>query len=46
MGGRIAWRSRLARPDLVDALVLVGAGIPIEDWSAEMNAHGGASTSS
>ena len=40
MGGRIALEVTLARPDLVDALVLVGAGIPIEDWSAEMEAHG------
>jgi pimeloyl-ACP methyl ester carboxylesterase len=27
----------LARPELVEALVLVGAGLPDHDWSEEMN---------
>lgn len=40
MGARIALEVTLARPDLVGALVLAGAGIPNDDWSAEMNAHG------
>ena len=40
MGGRVALEVALARPDLVGALVLVGAGIPNDDWSAEMKAHG------
>jgi 3-oxoadipate enol-lactonase len=38
MGGRIALEAALARPALVDALVLVGAGLPGHDRSAEMNA--------
>jgi 3-oxoadipate enol-lactonase len=38
MGGRIALEVALARPALVDALVLVGAGLPGHDRSAEMNA--------
>jgi pimeloyl-ACP methyl ester carboxylesterase len=38
MGGRIALEVALARPDLVEALVLVGSGLPGHDWSAEMNA--------
>jgi 3-oxoadipate enol-lactonase len=38
MGGRVALEVALARPELVDALVLVGAGLPGHDWSAEMNA--------
>jgi 3-oxoadipate enol-lactonase len=38
MGGRIALEVALARPELVEALVLVGAGLPGHDWSAEMNA--------
>jgi 3-oxoadipate enol-lactonase len=40
MGGRIAMEVAVARPDLVAALVLVGAAVPGHDWSAEMNAHG------
>jgi 3-oxoadipate enol-lactonase len=38
MGGRIALEVALARPERVEALVLVGAGLPGHDWSAEMNA--------
>jgi pimeloyl-ACP methyl ester carboxylesterase len=38
MGGRVALEVALARPELVEALVLVGAGFPGHDWSAEMNA--------
>ncbi len=38
MGGRIALEVALARPELVEALVLVGAGFPGHDWSEEMNA--------
>ncbi len=33
VGGRIAVEVALARPDLVDRLVLVGAGLPGHDWS-------------
>jgi 3-oxoadipate enol-lactonase len=36
MGGRAALEVALARPELVEALVLVGAGFPGHDWSAEM----------
>jgi 3-oxoadipate enol-lactonase len=38
MGGRVALEVALARPELIDAIVLVGAGFPGHDWSAEMNA--------
>jgi pimeloyl-ACP methyl ester carboxylesterase len=38
MGARIALEVALARPELVEALVLVGAGLPGHEWSAEMNA--------
>ena len=38
MGGRVALEVAVARPELVDALVLVGAGFPGHAWSAEMNA--------
>jgi 3-oxoadipate enol-lactonase len=38
MGGRAALEVALTRPELVEALVLVGAGFPGHDWSAEMNA--------
>jgi 3-oxoadipate enol-lactonase len=38
MGGRVALEVAIARPELVDALVLVGAGFPGHDWSAEMKA--------
>jgi pimeloyl-ACP methyl ester carboxylesterase len=38
MGARTALEVALARPELVEALVLVGAGLPGHEWSAEMNA--------
>lgn len=38
MGGRIALEVSLARPELIEALVLVGAGLPGHQWSAEMKA--------
>jgi pimeloyl-ACP methyl ester carboxylesterase len=38
MGGRVALEVAIARPELVEALVLVGAGFPGHEWSAEMNA--------
>jgi pimeloyl-ACP methyl ester carboxylesterase len=38
MGGRVALEATVARPDLVDALVLVGSGFPGHDWSEEMQA--------
>lgn len=38
MGGRVALEVAIVRPELVEALVLVGAGFPGHDWSAEMNA--------
>ena len=38
MGGRAALEVALARPELVEALVLVGTGFPGHDWSAEMQA--------
>lgn len=37
-GGQIALELAVARPDLVDALVLVGAGLPGHAWSAQMQA--------
>ena len=36
LGGRVALEAAVARPDLVEALVLVGAGLPDHDWSEEM----------
>jgi len=38
VGGRIALEVAVARPELVDALVLVGSGLPGYEWSEEMNA--------
>jgi pimeloyl-ACP methyl ester carboxylesterase len=38
MGGRVALEVALARPELVEVLVLVGSGLPGHDWSAEMTA--------
>jgi 3-oxoadipate enol-lactonase len=38
MGGRVALEVAIARPELVEALVLVGAGLPGYEWSAEMKA--------
>jgi 3-oxoadipate enol-lactonase len=40
MGGRVALEVALARPELVSALVLVGAGVPGGEWSDEMQAYG------
>lgn len=40
MGGRVALEVALARPELVGALVLVGAGLPGPDRSAELTAAG------
>jgi pimeloyl-ACP methyl ester carboxylesterase len=37
-GGQIALELAVARPDLADALVLVGAGLPGHDWSASVRA--------
>ena len=38
MGGRVALEVAIARPELVEALVLVGAGLPGHEWSAAMKA--------
>jgi 3-oxoadipate enol-lactonase len=38
MGGRVALEVSIARPELVEALVLVGAGFPGHVWSAQMKA--------
>ena len=38
MGGQVALEVAVARPDLVSALVLVGAGVPGHDWSDETRA--------
>jgi len=38
MGGRVGLEVAIARPELVEALVLVGAGFPGHEWSAEMKA--------
>jgi 3-oxoadipate enol-lactonase len=38
VGGRIALEVAVGRPELVDALVLVGAGLPGHDWSDDMSA--------
>ena len=38
VGGRIALEVAVARPELVDALVLVGSGLPGHDWSDDMSA--------
>src|SRR3712207_6523153 len=35
-GGQTALEAAVARPDLVERLVLVGAGVPDHDWSEEM----------
>ena len=37
MGGRVALEVAIARPALVEGLVLVGTGFPGHDWSAEMH---------
>jgi 3-oxoadipate enol-lactonase len=41
MGGRVALEVALARPELVEALVLVGSGLPGHEWSEEMQAAWG-----
>ncbi len=38
LGGRVVLETTLARPELVEALVLVAPGLPGHDWSAEMRA--------
>ena len=38
LGGRVALEVAVARPDLVSALVLVGAGFPGHDWTEETQA--------
>lgn len=38
VGGRIALEVAVARPELVEALVPVGSGLPVHDWSDEMEA--------
>jgi pimeloyl-ACP methyl ester carboxylesterase len=35
MGGRVALEVAVARPELVDALVLVGSGLPGHEWSGD-----------
>jgi 3-oxoadipate enol-lactonase len=40
LGGRVALEVAIARPDLVRALVLVGAGLPIDEPSPAMQAFG------
>lgn len=39
LGGRVALELAVTRPDLVRALVLVGAGLPGVDWSAAVRAY-------
>jgi 3-oxoadipate enol-lactonase len=36
LGGRVALEVAVARPDLVTALVLVGAGLPDHEWSEDV----------
>ncbi|HMJ00544.1 MAG TPA: alpha/beta fold hydrolase [Gaiellaceae bacterium] len=38
LGGRVALEVAVARPELVSALVLVGAGLPGHDWTEETQA--------
>jgi 3-oxoadipate enol-lactonase len=40
LGGRVALEVALARPDLVDRLVLVGAGLPDHEWSDPVRRYG------
>jgi pimeloyl-ACP methyl ester carboxylesterase len=42
VGGRVALELAVARPELVRALVLVGAGLPGWEWSEEVQAYGAA----
>ena len=39
LGGQVALELAVARPDLVDALVLVGAGLPGHSWSPEVRVY-------
>jgi 3-oxoadipate enol-lactonase len=39
LGGAIALRTALARPDSVERLVLVNAGVPAWDWTEEMRTY-------
>jgi pimeloyl-ACP methyl ester carboxylesterase len=45
LGGRVALELTVARPDLVRALVLVGAALPDHEWSPEVEAFGEAEDS-
>ena len=40
LGGRVALEVTLARPDLVDRLVLVAAGLPDHAWSETVRSYG------
>lgn len=40
LGGRVALEVALARPDLVERLVLVGPGLPGHDWSDAVRRYG------
>src|SRR5436305_9474529 len=40
MGARVALEVTLARPQLVSALVLVGAALPAEGWSEAVRSYG------
>lgn len=40
LGGRVALEVALARPDLVDRLVLIGASVPGHDWSDTVRRFG------
>ena len=42
LGGRVALEVAVARPDLVQALVLVDAGLPGMEWSETVRAYGAA----
>ena len=42
LGGRVALEVAIARPDLVQALVLVDTGLPGMEWSEAVRAHGAA----
>ena len=42
MGGRVALELAVGRPDLVRALVLVGAGLPGVEWSELVRSYGAA----
>jgi pimeloyl-ACP methyl ester carboxylesterase len=40
LGGRVALEMAVARPELVDKLVLIGASIPGYSWSDEVSSYG------